>query len=72
MGYSFYPTYYLKNPYSIITRKDLYQEGVKRGSFGENKYASLHGVTKKLLFVTCPLLSSWAFSLDSTWQGKER
>ena len=71
-GHSFYPIYYPKNPHGIITRKDLYHEGVKRGNFGGNNYASLHRVTKKLLCVTCPLSSSWAFSLDSTWQGKER
>ena len=71
-GHSFYPIYYSKNPHGITTRKDLYHEGAKKGSFGGNNYASLHGVTKKLLCVTCPLSSSWAFSLDSTWQGKER
>lgn len=72
VGHSFYPTYYPKNPHGIITRDDLYQKGTEREAVGK---IIMHLHMKWLRndsMLTCLFLSSWAFSLNSILQEKER
>lgn len=70
-------SYFLsQDPHCIVTSKDVktfFRMGHKRKALGrKTNYAHAHSMTKKLLYVTCLLVSSRTFSLYSTGQGKER